>query len=115
VYGFKKKLKTNKQPNFIMGGDWKDMFFGVQNNDFDLVRYYIRLGIDLNYQHPEFLTSPLIESIRCKHWQMMEFLLENGAFPYLKEAESNKSPLEIARLLDFEEAIRLLKKFGVTS
>jgi uncharacterized protein len=45
-------------------GDWKDMFRGVQNNDFELVKYYIRMGIDLNYQHPEFLTSPLIETIR---------------------------------------------------
>ena len=44
-------------------GDWKDMFRGVEINDFDFVRYYISKDIDLNYQHPEFLTSALIESI----------------------------------------------------
>ena len=49
-----------------MGGDWKEMFRGVETNDFDLVRYHICTGIDLNYQHPEFLTSALIESTRQK-------------------------------------------------
>jgi hypothetical protein len=24
-----------------MGGDWKEMFLGVETNDFDLVRYHI--------------------------------------------------------------------------
>jgi hypothetical protein len=31
-----------------MGGDWKDMFQGVKNKDLDLVRYYIKIGVDLN-------------------------------------------------------------------
>ena len=35
-----------------MGGDWKDMFQGVKNNDLELVKYYIKIGVDLNYQHP---------------------------------------------------------------
>ena len=46
------------------GGDWKDLFKGVQQNDLDLVNYYIKNGVDVNYQHPEYMTSPLIESIR---------------------------------------------------
>jgi ankyrin repeat protein len=95
-----------------MGGDWKDMFLGVQNNDFELVRYHIRMGVDLNYQHPEFLTSALIESIRLQHKEMTAFLLENGALPDVKEAESNKSPLEIAQALGYQEAVKLLKKYS---
>lgn len=94
-----------------MGGDWKDMFFGVQTNDFDLVRYHIRMGVDLNYQHPEFLTSALIESIRFQHLDMMKYLLENGAKPALKEADSNKTPLEIAQLLGYDKACHILKTY----
>lgn len=92
-------------------GDWKDMFAGVEKNDFELVRYHIDKGIDLNYQHPEFLTSPLIESIRRGHMQMMSFLLEQGASPDLKEAESGKTPLAIAKLIDNKGAVELLETY----
>jgi uncharacterized protein len=92
-------------------GDWKDMFRGVQNNDLELVRYYIKMGIDLNYQHPEFLTSPLIESIRSNHLEMLAFLLENGALPDLKEVDSNKNPITIARELGNQAAVQILKRY----
>ncbi len=94
-----------------MGGDWKDMFQGVQSNDFNLVRYHIKMGIDLNYQHPEFLTSALIESIRCNHIEMLAYLLENGALPDINEVESNKSPLTIAKEIGNKEAIQLLNTY----
>ena len=92
-------------------GDWKDMFLGVQNNDLELVQYYIRVGVDINYQHPEFMTSPLIESIRCCHPEMTTMLLRNGASPTLNEGESNKSPLTIAREVKNVGAIEILNQF----
>jgi uncharacterized protein len=94
-----------------MGGDWKEMFLGVETNDFALVQYYISKGIDLNYQHPEFLTSALIESIERNHLEMMEFLLQNGALPDLKEAFSFKSPMNIAKELKNKEAVTILNKY----
>ncbi len=94
-----------------MGGDWKEMFRGVETNDFGLVRYYIAHDIDINYQHPEFLTSPLVESIRRNHLEMMEFLLRNGALPDIKEAESYKSPMAIAKELRNREAVELLNQY----
>ena len=93
-----------------MGGDWKEMFRGVETNDFDSVRYYISNGIDLNYQHPEFLTSALIESIRQNHLEMLEYLLKNGAKPDLKEAFSYKSPMEIAKEVKNKGAIEILNR-----
>jgi len=62
-------------------GDWKDMFLGVQNNDLELVQYYIRIGVDINYQHPEFMTSPLLEIILYFRPEMTTMLLQNGASP----------------------------------
>lgn len=94
-----------------MGGDWKEMFRGVETNDFELVKYYLAQGIDINYQHPEFLTSALVESIRKGHNKMMKFLLENGALPHIKEAESNKSPMVIAKELRSQYAVDLLNEY----
>ncbi len=94
-----------------MGGDWKDMFLGVETNDFDLVRYYIAKGIDLNYQHPEFLTSALIESINRNHLEMMAFLLQNGALPNINEVFSGKSPMAIAKELKNKEAVQILNQY----
>ncbi len=94
-----------------MGGDWKEMFRGVETNDFELVKYYISMGVDLNYQHPEFLTSALIESINRNHLEMMEFLIQNGALPDIKEAWSNKSPMSIAKELKNKEAVTILNKY----
>ena len=43
----------------MSGGDWKAMFKGIQEGDFELVKYYLNIGIDPNYQHPEFLIQEL--------------------------------------------------------
>jgi ankyrin repeat protein len=98
-----------------MGGDWKEMFLGVETNDFTLVRYYLDRDIDVNYQHPEFLTSALIESIARNHIEMMGFLLERGADPTIKEALSNKPPMQIAKELRRKEAVELLNKYMNTN
>lgn len=92
-------------------GDWKDMFRAVQNKDVELIMFYIRQGIDVNYQHPEFLTSPLIESIRLGYLDIAKLLLQNGALPILKEAESNKTPGQIAFELKNKEALQLINDF----
>jgi len=90
-------------------GDWKDMFLGVQNNDIELVRYYIRKGIDLNYQHPEFMTGPLFEAIRNENIPMIDFLIENGAVLTIKEVESGKTPIDIAKVNGYKAVIDILE------
>lgn len=92
-------------------GDWKDMFKGVQDNDLELVKYYIRMSIDLNYQHPEFLTSPLIESIRNENLPMLTLLLDNGALPDVCEVASEKSPMSIAKEIGNEAIIHKLEEY----
>ena len=96
-------------------GDWKDMFRGVQNGDFELVKYYIRMGVDLNYQHPEFLTSPLIEAIRNHNLAMVTLLLENGALPDISEADSEKSPMTIAKEIANREIVYKLNEYLKTN
>jgi uncharacterized protein len=93
------------------GGDWKDMFSGVERNDPTLVKYYINEGIDLNFQHPEYLTSPLIESVRLGHLEITRLLIDHGADPRLVEVYSNKSPLEVAYEVRNLKAVALLEGY----
>lgn len=53
------------------GGNWKELLYASERGDLDLMRYHLRMGIDPNYQHPEFLTTPLSrlpETINRKQW-----------------------------------------------
>ena len=47
----------------MSGGDWKAMFKGIQENNLELVKFYLKSGIDPNYQHPEFMALPI--AIKC--------------------------------------------------
>ena len=95
----------------MQGGDWKEMFYGCENNDIDLVRYHIRMGVDPNYQHPEFMTTALIECIRLGHLGIAEFLLDNGADPELKEVFGAHTPLSMAKWKKNREAIQLVNDY----
>jgi len=92
----------------MSGGDWKAMFKAIQECDYELVKYYLKIGIDPNYQHPEFMASPLIESIRCNHLEITKLLLENGADPMIKEIIEKDTPLMVAKRLNNQKAIELL-------
>ena len=76
----------------MSGGNWKEMLYACESGDLELVKYHIRMGIDPNYQHPEFLTAPLLESIRFGHLSVAKYLLENGADPNIKEAFGKETP-----------------------
>lgn len=92
----------------MSGGDWKAMFKGIQQNDIELVRFYLRTGIDPNYQHPEYMALPLAESIRYNNIEITELLLRNGADPRIKEMESGVTTIEIAKQLNNQQAVDLM-------
>ncbi len=96
----------------MSGGDWKAMFKGIQENDFELVSYYLRMGIDPNYQHPEYLALPLAESIRYKHYEIAELLLTNGAKTSIIEMESAITTLELAKRMEDQRFFALLSKYA---
>lgn len=62
----------------MLEAEWK--------NDIDLFIYHISSGENSNYQHPEFLTTSLIESIQFDHLAIARFLLDNGADPETRVA-----------------------------
>lgn len=93
----------------MSGGDWKAMFKAVQENDIELVRFYLNSGIDPNYQHPEFMALPLAESIRYNNIEITELLLKNGANPLIVEMETGVTSFEIAKRGKDEKMFDLLK------
>lgn len=95
----------------MSGGDWKQMFKGIQQNDFELVKFYLNTGIDPNYQHPEYLALPIAESIRYKHLDITKLLLQNGADPSIRELESGGSTLDLAKKLNYQEGVDLINEF----
>ena len=90
------------------GGDWKDMFKGIQEDDPNLVLYHIKNGIDVNYQHPEYMTSPLIESIRLGNLSMVKLFLKHGASADVKEMFTDKLPLHVAVEYKNREIIQVI-------
>lgn len=96
----------------MSGGDWKTMFKAIQENDLELVSFYLRLGMDPNYQHPEVLALPLSECIRYNHLDIAQLLLENGAQTSIKETETRMTSLELALHLKNQNATDLLKRYS---
>lgn len=96
----------------MSGGDWKDLFKACEIRDLELARFHIKMGIDPNYQHPEYLTSPLMECIRQNNLEIADYLLQNGADPHLKEAFGTATAFSIAKSLNNKEAMTLLSTYA---
>jgi len=93
----------------MSGGNWKEMFRGVELGDIHLVEYHLKCGVDPNYQHPEFMASALVESIRHNHLAIAKLLLKHGADPKVKEIFGGDTPLSVAKFNQNKEAIELLQ------
>jgi ankyrin repeat protein len=94
-----------------MGGDWKELVSAAEKGDLDIVRYHIMNGIDPNYQHPEFLTTPLIECAQAGQTEIVKFLLENGAKPNIRGIFDKMTALEVARVYKHKAIIKILEKY----
>jgi len=94
----------------MTSGDWKGFIQAIINNDIQAVAYYLATPTDLNYAHPEMMTTPLIEATRLGHAEIVELLLTNGASPTF-QSQLGESPIKLARQNKHKELIFLLKKY----
>ncbi len=94
-------------------GAWKDLFKAVEENNFELVSYYLQQGIDINYQHPEYFTNPFFESIRQKNYNLILLFLQNGARVEEKEILTGLDAFAIAKQVQDENIIALMNKFTI--
>ena len=94
------------------GGDWKDMYYAAERGDVDCVRFHLREGVDVNYQHPEAMMSALVISILNGHADVVRALLEHGADANLPAELGNITPLQAAQQQQRADLQRLLQQFG---
>ncbi len=94
----------------MSGGDWKAMFQAIETGDLELVRYYLRSGVDPNYQHPEYMALPLSESIRKSYDDISELLLRFGADPQIRELESGLTSYALAAQKENFKILQIMKR-----
>lgn len=63
----------------MSGGNWKELFYAAREGDMGLVRYHVQMGVDVNYAHPEFLSTPAVAAILAGQQEVAQYLLDNGA------------------------------------
>lgn len=95
----------------MSGGDWKDLFIACRDGDIETVKYHVMNNIDINYQHPEILTTPLLEAIRNQHVEIIHYLLEQGADPKIREGFGTTDAIKQAKKIKNKEIIRLVKSY----
>lgn len=95
----------------MAAGDWKDMLYAAQRGDVALVAFHLEQGENPNYQHPEFLTTPLIESVAKGHEAVVRLLLGNGADPRIKAGFSTDTAFTVAKQTKNKALLCLLRDY----
>jgi hypothetical protein len=81
----------------VSGGHWKEMFDAAVAGDLGLVEYHVKNGVDVNYAHPEFLSTPLVAAILARQEAVATYLLAHGANPCLPSEFDAATPVQAAR------------------
>lgn len=93
----------------MSGGDWKELFRAACEGDIELLRYHVKNQVDVNYAHPEFLSTPLVACLLAGQETSAHLLLDHGADPLLLSEFDGITPVEAARqagLVRVEERLR---------
>ncbi|MHC4390693.1 MAG: ankyrin repeat domain-containing protein [Planctomycetota bacterium] len=93
-----------------IGGNWKEMFTAAGNGDLELTSYHLQCGVDPNYQHPEVLTTALIEAAQNGHVEVVKLLLQYGADPKILSLLDGWTALEAAKQTGHDAVIVVLRE-----
>jgi ankyrin repeat protein len=94
------------------GGNWKEMFAAAEEGDLALVKYHVSRGVDVNYAHPEFLSTPLVATILAGQEEVAHFMLTAGADPTLHSEFDGLTPVQAARRLGWSAMEEKLVALG---
>lgn len=84
----------------MSGGNWKESYYAARDGDLELVRYHVQMGVDVNYAHPEFLSTPPVAAILAGQRDVAQYLLDNGADPDLMSDLDGVTPRQAAAQAD---------------
>lgn len=99
----------------MSGGHWKEMYNAACEGDLALVRWHVEAGVDVNYPHPEFLSTPLVASLLADQEAVALFLLDHGADPHQFSESDGLVPLAAARRAGLRRAEARLVALGATA
>lgn len=92
----------------MSSGDWKEMFDAAILGDLELLRYHLAAKVDPNYQHPEYMCTPLVACIQAGQYDSAALLLQWGADPKLRSEGEAMTPLEAAYHRRDQALVRLI-------
>ena len=96
----------------MSGGNWKEMFNAACEGDLELVVYHVKSGVDIDYAHPEFLSTPLVATILAGQAEVALYLLAQGANPHLPSEFDGVTPIEAARQAGLSAVEARLRQLG---
>ena len=97
------------------GGNWKEMFNAACAGDLELVKYHVKCGVDINYAHPEFLSTPLVACALAGQEQVALYLLDSGANPHLYSEFDAMTPIQAAQQASLTALKAKLEQMGVVA
>jgi hypothetical protein len=97
------------------GGNWKELFHAATTGDLELLRYHVEGGVDLNYAHPEFLSTPLVATILAGQEAAAQLLIDHGAQVDLHSEFDGMNPLQAARHARLPALEARLRALGATA
>lgn len=98
----------------MSGGDWKEMFNAACDGDLELVQYHVEAGVDIDYPHPEFLSTPLVASILARREAVALYLLEQGANPGQYSEFDGVTPMQAALSAGLPAVAAKLRALGAS-
>lgn len=72
------------------------MFDAALAGDLSLVQYHVGAGVEVDYVHPEYLSTTLVACIIARQEGVAQFLLNSGANPQLHSVFEGQSPIQAA-------------------
>lgn len=96
----------------MSAGDWKELFLAACDGRIELVRYHVKNGVNVNYAHPEFLSTPLVACILARQAAVADLLLDHGADPLLLSELEGLTPVQAARQAGLAELEARLRAMG---
>jgi ankyrin repeat protein len=108
-------IDEESQGDEMSGGNWKELYNAGCEGDLALVEYHVRSGVDVNYAHPEFLSTPLVAAILAGQQAVALYLLDHGAAPDLSSEFDAATPMQAARRAGLPAVEARLRELGVAA